>query len=380
MKKSNNVVLGVVSVLVKNSNHNSDFDGPRTIGGQLVATDKSLKYYFRYYVDSNKEKFGTEIFYRKTLNEKSKPVDIVTRAYVLGCKEIVDYFRFLDNRIFGCTIIGKKNSEENNTDTDDNNTDDLDSRIKNINSYIKNTDKKIKDKKTESSEKDVLVSELDKYKTELDILKNQKKELDKFVGCTFNGSLQLTYGGNIFKNSKVVHNTITSQFQSGDSKDASTIGSEHKVSEANYIHNFTLHPKKLDRDILLNSLKYDDKTIKPIITENDVELVKHAFSACVGSSLDGSYNSASKSGTTIGLTIYVTLNEDCQKQLSISNVVSCEEYNKYNLSKLYSWVEKNRNHIKLVDISYVDGVVEFTEDFPNDDIYNISDGGYDMKK
>ncbi len=300
-KKFENTVLGLVSVLTKNSNHNSDFTSPRMVNGKLIATDKSLKHYVRHFLDAN----GDKVFYKKTCKVDGKINHIKDRVSNLNIKNIRDYFDIIDNKFFGFTIL------------------------------------------------------------DVGALKAE-----------FNGALQVTYANNIYSKNNYTSHTITSKFPSNDKNEQSTIGSEHKVDEANYVHYFNFFPKKMERDSLMSRKEMVNNI--PYFTNDDVEKMKHAFSHCIGSSVDGSYTSASKSGTKIGLCIYVTLKENCRVNIDITNSITCDEniYNKYSLQKLYDLVSNNISHIEKVDIVYTEGCVDFAEPLPNDSIYKIHKTGY----
>lgn len=306
--KFNNTILGIVSILTKDSNHNSDFDGPRMVDGVFTASDVSLKHYVRYILDKN----GETVFYRKSLDKDGKILDIVDRCKQLNIKNKRDFFNCIDNKLFGHTIL---------------------------------------------------------------------PDNKKSVKSTFNGPLQVTYGHNIFKENEYSTHMITGQFPSKtgkDSQEQATIGSQHKVDKANYIHEFKFFPKKLERDSIMKTDEFKDDV--PYFDKNEVEKVKWAFSHCIGSSVEGSYISSSKSNTIVGLTVYVTLKEDTLSDFSLKNTIKCNEYNEYDLSLLYDKVEKNMDIIKSVDISYVDGNVKFIQGFPKSEIYNISDRGYEIKQ
>lgn len=309
-KEFKNIVLGSVSVITKNSNHNSGFEGPRLVNGVLTSSDKCLKYYVRNFLRSN----GEKIFYTKTLNIKTgKPNSILDRCFNLNIKTLANYFEYLDNKLFGFTILTDKKDNPNGN---------------------------------------------------------------------FRAPTIIPYGENIFKENNYTIHAITSQFANnssasataGEEKDMTTIGSEHKVNEANYLHTFKMYPKNLERDIMMTNQIFENNI--PYITHDEVEKMKYAFSHCIGSSVDGSYGSSSKSGTSIGLVVYVTLKEDVKINISLNKTISCVGYNEYDLSNLFERVEKYKKYIEKVDIAYTEGDVVILTPIPTDSIYNVSECGY----
>lgn len=108
--KFENKVIGSVSVIVENSNHNSDLSGlPRTIDGILSASDVSLKYYIKKFLHNR----GFKIFNLKSLDENGKLVDVLARIESVNVKNRRDFFEFKDCKFFGHTILhkGKKGKE-----------------------------------------------------------------------------------------------------------------------------------------------------------------------------------------------------------------------------------------------------------------------------
>lgn len=300
-------ILGAVSVLTENSNHNSDFDGPRKVDGVFVASDKSLKFYVRHFLSRN----GEIVFYKKTLNDDGSAKLLKNRVEDLNIKEKRDYFDCVDNKFFGFTLlIGDKNK----------------------------------------------------------------------LNCTLAGPVQITYGKNIYKDNNYVNHTITSQFSSKEGSYQTTIGNEHKVNKANYLHSFRFNPNSFYNDSLFETKEFEDMKVE--IKEEEVEKMKNAFSHCIGSSLDGSYSSSSKSNTKIGLTVFVTLKEGCTKNIDIDSTITCDEFNVYDLTKLTDYLSQNRDNIDKVDISYHKNVsdIKNIENIKSDDMFNIFDEGYEIAK
>lgn len=301
--KFTNTIIGTCVITCENSNHNSDFEGPRIIDGVLTATDKPVKYYVRRFLENN----GEIIFYSKNVLPDGKVCTIQDRVNELKIDNISKHFNCVDNKFFGFTIL----------------------------------------------------------------------DVEK-VKCEFNGSMQITYGKNIYKDNEVSVNTITSQFPSGAEKGQTTIGSEHKVNKAHYVHNIHFHPLKLERDILMNREEFKNNI--PYYTTDEVEKMKNSFSKCIGSSVDGSYKSASKSNTYVGLVVFVTLKEGTNIDITINNCIECDEFSNFDLSKLYAKVDKYKDYIEQVDIAYTEDKSVINKPENNTELYNISDCGYISKK
>jgi len=311
--KFRNTVLGAVSVLVKDSNHNSDFDGkPRMIGNKLSASDKSIKYYVRRFLET----CGHICFYKKTTDSSGKINTIDNRVSILGFKTLLDYFKCIDIKFFGATILSDK-------------------------------------------------------------LKGDTKKKIRNMNFSLHGTLQVSYGGNISGNEDYSNNSIISQFPSNADATQTTIGNQHKVVDANYIHNFTLYPLKLERDNLMSTDDFKDNI--PFISVDDVESIKEAFSHCIGSAIDGSFKSDSKNNTKVGLVVYITLKEGIRCNISIHNTITTPSHGVYDLSKLIETTEKHKEHIELVDIAYTENDASICTEIPNDSMYNVSTCGYIIK-
>lgn len=105
-----NKVLGAVSIIVENSNHNSDLNGiPRMVNGELAASDVSLKFYVKKALDRT----GYPVFNKKTEDVKGGKInDIISRIKDCGIKTKRDFYDFYDCKFFGHTVLhGKKEPE-----------------------------------------------------------------------------------------------------------------------------------------------------------------------------------------------------------------------------------------------------------------------------
>jgi hypothetical protein len=165
--------------------------------------------------------------------------------------------------------------------------------------------------------------------------------------------------------------TITSKLASGSDKTASTIGNEHKVNEANYLHRIMFHPNILTKQE--NSLYFE---------EDEINAMKWGIYHSVGSSVDGSYKSASKSDTRVGLLVFITMKENDSKygqpNIQVDNAIKVvDKYNRYDISGLIKIGEKYNEHIEKIEIIYNEDSVEFTHDLPTGDLFKIvKDGNY----
>jgi hypothetical protein len=303
--KFKNTIIGAVSVIVENSNHNNDLTGqPRAVDGIFTASSASLKAY----VKTMLVRQGEKIFGVKTVDKNGKINDIISRIDNCEIQNTRDFFNFLDLKFFGHTILHSK----------------------------------------------------------------------KRPKSAINGPLNVEYGKNIFRENEYTTHQITGPFPSNngeDSNDAGTVGTDVRVDKANYLHSFTFSPMNIERDTIMQTDAF--KNDIPYFTSKEIEIFKHGFSNCVGSTVNGSYSSVSKSGTKIGLAVFITLREDCKYSISIKDNIKCgEEFNEYDLTDLFKKIDKNRDLIESVDIRYTEDVVTFTHDLPEKDkLYNISDRG-----
>lgn len=282
----NNRVFGCAIIKSINSNYNADFSGqPRKLpNGIVYATDKALKYSIRNYWKRN---LGEKVLYFKHLNQEMMPVDLVELYKVA----------------FG--------------------------------SEVKNDDKKT-------------------------IFNNLTSIIDvKFFGATFapkgtgitnknisiHGTCQISHGVNRFHENIIYTEQILAPFVApGDEAEAAkgntTLGSQSKLEEGHYVHNFSLNPKNIATSIS------DDEVLK----------LKKAFRSGVTF-----YDSASKIGSENELLLWVQLKENSKLVLpSFVELVTIGEDKTIDLSAIKTLLEKEhiKSEIEKIEVYYNKGITK----------------------
>lgn len=282
----NNRVFGCAIIKSINSNYNADFSGqPRKLpNGIVYATDKALKYSIRNYWKRN---MGEKVLYFKHLNQEMMPVDLVELYKVA----------------FG--------------------------------SEVKNDDKKT-------------------------VFNNLTSIIDvKFFGATFapkgtgitnknisiHGTCQISHGVNRFHENIIYTEQILAPFVApGDEAEAAkgntTLGSQSKLEEGHYVHNFSLNPKNIATSIS------DDEVLK----------LKKAFRSGVTF-----YDSASKIGSENELLLWVQLKENSKLVLpSFVELVTITEDKTIDLSAIKTLLEKEhiKSEIEKIEVYYNKGITK----------------------
>jgi CRISPR-associated protein Csh2 len=282
----NNRVFGCAIIKSINSNYNADFSGqPRKLpNGIVYATDKALKYSIRNYWKRN---LGEKILYFKHLNQEMMPVDLVELYKVA----------------FG--------------------------------SDVKNDDKKT-------------------------IFINLTSVIDvKFFGATFapkgtgitnknisiHGTCQISHGVNRFHENIIYTEQILAPFVApGDEAEAAkgntTLGSQSKLEEGHYVHNFSLNPKN----------------IATSISDEEVLKLKKAFRSGVTF-----YDSASKIGSENELLLWVQLKENSKLVLpSFVELVTIGEDKTIDFSAIKKLLEKEhiKSEIEKIEVYFNKGITK----------------------
>lgn len=292
MSTFKNRVFGCAIVKARNANYNADFTHqPRTLSdGTLYATDKAFKYTIRNYLDKSYP--DEKIFYFKRLKENLNPRDL---------DEMYKHW-------FG--------------------------------DYPKKA-KKNKDQ----------------------VLKNIMSCLDiRLFGATFAGEVnisvhgpaQINHGVNRYPDAETYTEQIMSPFRSdqkGSEKEgaSTTLGSQSKVTEAHYVHHFSINPNTLDS--VYEVLDGDSDTL----TQDDINKFKEA---CLRGAT--AYESSSKAGIENELLLWVQLKEGAKKVLpSFTDLVDVIKENgkvQVDLERVTGLVEKLDDELESVELFYNDAV------------------------
>lgn len=279
-----NRVYGAAIIKSINSNYNADFSGqPRKLpNGTVYATDKALKYSIRNYW---KEALGEKVFYFKSLSEEMSP-------------------RTLD--------------ETYNLHFGD-------------------------------------FKEKDKSKLRLEVLGNILKCLDvKLFGGTYagktnisiHGTCQITHGLNKFVENVIYSEQIMSPFRNSNEASAdstmTTLGSQSRLEEGHYVHNFSINPKNIEDDM--------NRVSSEGLTEEDILKLKEGLRR--GATY---YDSAAKAGTENELLLWVQLKEESKIVLpSFVNLIEVNEQKEIDLSKVSSLLSEShiKNEVDKIEIYY----------------------------
>jgi CRISPR-associated protein Csh2 len=286
----NNRVFGCAIIKSINSNYNADFSGqPRKLpNGVVYATDKALKYAIRNFWKKN---LGEKVLYFKHLNQEMMPVDLVELYHVA----------------FG--------------------------------TEVKNDDKKT-------------------------VLKNLLSVIDiKFFGATFapkgtgisnknisiHGTCQISHGVNRFNENSIYTEQILAPFTSpGDEAEAAkgntTIGTQSRLEEGHYVHNFSLNPKNIDA----------------LISEDEIVKLKKGLTSGVTF-----YDSASKIGTENELLLWVQLKAESKAVLPsfvelVSVIANNDKSRTIDLKLVSDLLEKEhiKTEIEKIELYYNKGITK----------------------
>jgi len=287
-------VYGIVGLRNKFANWNADFDGyPKRVQGNIYASDKAMKYVIRRFL---KDK-GQQVFYLKDFDEKGN-VLTYTNKY---------------KKLFP-EVLNKKGQLDLTDQT---------VHLKNLLSCI-----------------DI------KFFGTVATLKESK---GAGLNIGINGPVQFTHGYNLYENSQVVSETITTQFASSESKSTTTIGRQVFIDEAHYFYNFALNENNLSE--YENLLSEEDREKYLSISDKEYELFKEACLYAVDN-----YNSTTKVGCNNHFALFVETEEDVYLP-EMTNVISLTKENEkenpvLDLVKLIDTLKEQKDSIKKVEIFY----------------------------
>jgi len=210
--------------------------------GQVYATDKALKYTVRNFI---KDAYPNEkVFYFKRLNSEMNPLSL-DHAYITVFPEHKD-------------LDAKKNDTKSIV-------------IKDILSCI----------------------DIRLFGSTF-----AKKAKGGNIALSLHGPVQINHGVNIWKESNIFSEQITSPFNSdAESKnEQTTIGRQSKLEEGHYVHHFSINPKNIEE------IASHGQEGTQTLSENDIKLLKEALRK--GATY---YDSAAKAGTENEILFYVEL-------------------------------------------------------------------------
>jgi len=286
-----NRVFGCVVIKSVNSNYNADFTHqPRTLpDGTVYATDKALKYTVRNFLDKCYPREETKVLYFKRLNANLNPYDL-DEAYGTMFpddktgkdkkKTLANLLQCLDVRLFGATFANKK----------------------------------------------------------------------KEMALSIHGPLQITHGIDRYGRGNIFSEQIMSPFRddksskTGESAEsqASTLGTQSKLSEGHYVHGLSLNPHNISDLIELSGGQ--------TLSSDDITKVKKALTQ--GATL---YDSAAKSGTENELMLWVQLKPGSMLVLpSFVELISVDADRVIHLEKVAGVLERPTvsQHIEKIELYY----------------------------
>ncbi len=193
----------------------------------------------------------------------------------------------------------------------------------------------------------------------------------RFFGATFagktnvsiHGPLQVNHGVNIWAESNIFTEQITSPFSNKSNdpdaeKGMTTIGRQSKLEEGHYLHHFSINPKNLNDVASLAGA--DAKTLSTA----DIDKLKEGMTK--GATY---YDSASKAGTENEFLIWVKLKEASQLVLpSFLQLIKMNEEKKdgkvvIDLKQLSTILSRHKNEIDAIEI-YRNGASILVENAP----------------
>jgi CRISPR/Cas system type I-B associated protein Csh2 (Cas7 group RAMP superfamily) len=127
------------------------------------------------------------------------------------------------------------------------------------------------------------------------------------TNISIHGPVQINHGVNRFPESITFSEQILapyanpSETQSGQDRDATTLGSQSKLREGHYVHHFSVNPKNLETHV------NDAGEGANNLTEQDINLLKEGLRK--GATY---YESAAKTGTENEVLLWVELREGCK--------------------------------------------------------------------
>lgn len=307
MTEFKNRAYGFAVIKAINSNYNADFSGqPRTLpNGIVYATDKALKYTIRHFL---KDAYPEEkVFYHKRLNEEMKPLSL-NHAYSSVFPEHKD-------------LDAKKNDTKSIV-------------IKDILSCI----------------------DIRLFGSTF-----AKKAKGGNIALSIHGPVQINHGVNIWSESNIFSEQITSPFNSKEdsSNEQTTIGRQSKLEEGHYVHHFSINPKNIQE------IASHGQEGTQTLSENDIELLKEGLRK--GATY---YDSAAKSGTENEILFYVELKENSKLVLpnftEMVKIYDSKENGKryFDLLQIKELIEAFDNEILKCEVYFNSNNVEITN-MPN---------------
>ena len=306
-----NRVYGCVVVKAVNANYNADFNGlPRRLksDGSFYATDKSFKWLVRNYIKKNHE--SEKVLFTKMYDKEYKDTIDLKEAF-----EVVSETASIKN-------LKKKDILPILTDC-------IDVRLFGAVFSPENA-------------------------------KNNATDENKNI--SLHGVVQVTHATDLFGKGKVYTDEILAPF--------TAIGSMSKVTEAHYIHNFSINPKNLSswKNVITTDDAEKENSLK-LLSQNDINILKNAFNNAATF-----YDSHSKSGVENELSIYVTLNEDSILTLpNFAQFIAFKkgengEKNSFDISELIKYLAKHDEDIASIDIYYIEELTTLVFDNQNSKI------------
>jgi CRISPR-associated protein Csh2 len=293
-----NKVYGIVGLKSRFSNWNADFDGyPKRTGGNIFASDKALKFVIRRFLEEK----GERVFYSKTLGENGKPVTYQKRyEMIFGPIKIEDE-------------ENKKNKKKENENEEE------------------------KNEKAKKQKKEIFKNLL----SFLDIkLFGTVAALSK-LNVGIQGPVQFTHGFNLNKKTRIIRESILSQFSSGEGKDTSTIGQQILVDDADYFYSFSLNENNL-RDI---KMFLEEEAGIADITNEEYKKFKEACLHAVDA-----YNSTSKVGCSNSFALFVEGDRDLYLPV-LGDLIKLEN-GVLDIDAVVQLIKENKDKIKKVELYY----------------------------
>jgi len=212
---------------------------------------------------------------------------------------------------------------------------------------------------------------------------------EKDNNLSLHGTVQVNHATDLYGEGMVYTDEILSPFSTKDGDKNNTIGNMSKVTEAHYIHNFSINPKnlsswqklkknfenklqelkkipknetdkkKIEREEKLNIVNEEIKKIEQVyLKKDDISILKNAFNNAATF-----YDSHSKAGIENELSIYVTLNEDSTLTLpSFAQFITFkkdkEGNNSFDITKLIDYLDKYEEEIEKVELYYIEELLD----------------------
>jgi CRISPR-associated protein Csh2 len=163
----------------------------------------------------------------------------------------------------------------------------------------------------------------------------------KKANISIHGPVQIEHGVNKFAPAESYSEQIMSPFSTSEGKsDASTLGSQAKVTEAHYVHSFSVNPYTLQTQYELAGDGHKE------LSENDIQILKDAL--CRGVT---AYSSTAKAGTENECLLWITLKEDSTKMVpSLTDLLSISDDGVIDLQKVSDLLEVISDDVDSVEL------------------------------